>query len=326
MPRYGKRKTYRRKKRGKVYKKGIPRKALTGKADTKLEKMVVRLAKKEARALLVPLIYRQFFGWGTGDENGPVSFDFSQKGLPVPLEGGKWEMQTIPLRMTTAQGSSQSANGYRATDTVKIYGVTVGIRCEFQNFDQAANPGLESNALHWAVVGCRTKLNAYLRASDIPAPANQNAAVTPLNQRIVVLQDHRIRTQELLPLTPWGYSERLDNVEVPLGATAQPLAKNPYSAQGKYAWKKTFHRGIVRSRLIREDHAPNVKRFSKFIRFKKPLTMHYVTSDGTGSTILGPMKLFLCMRSEIPLNPMSGIDNEYLPKACGFYKVHYYDS
>lgn len=324
MPRkYAKRRFRRRRKKKKL---SVSRRKLADKKiNTLFEVRAKQIAAKEVRKALIPLVYRQFFAWGTGDENGPVSFDYSQKGTTIPLEGAKYEMQTIPLRTTSAGGATAPTNGFRSTDIVKIYGVTVGIRCEFQNFEQSVNPGLEHNALHWAVVGCRTKLNAYLRASDIPSPVLQNEPVLPLNQKIIVLQDHRIRTQELLPLTPWGYSERIDNVVVPVGASATELAKNPYSAMGHYSWKKTFHRGVVRSRLIKEENTPNVKRFSKFIRFKKPLTMHYVTGDGTGSTLNGPMKLFLCMRSEIPLNPMSGIDNEYLPKVCGFYKLHYYD-
>lgn len=327
---YGKRKyRYKRrryKRKGKVYKKGIPRRALTGKVDTKLEKMVVRLAKKETKKLLVPLVYRQFFSWGDGDASGPVSFDYSEKGTPVPLEGIKFEIQTIPLRTNYPTGATAPASGFRATNTIRVYGITVGLRVEFENFDQADNAGYEHNVLHWAIVGCKSKLNPYLASRNIPAPVDENVAVLPNDQRIIVLQDHRILARDLLPLTPWGYSERLDNVQVPVGSSSEPLAVNPYTAQGKYSYKKTFHRGKVSSRFKSLDSTPNVKRFTKYIKLKKPMLIHYVTRETPGDFVLSPMKIFLVLRSEIPLNPANNVGDNYLPTCCGFYKMHYYDS
>lgn len=332
MARYGRRRfrrrpRRRRRRRGKVYKKGIPRKALSGRIDTAIEKRMVTLAKKEVKKLLIPLVYRQFFAWGDGDNNGPVSFDYSEKGVPVPLEGMKFEIQAIPLRTSTALGANEETNGTRATNVVKIYGVTIGLRVEFENFDQSTNAGYERNTLHWAVVGWRSRLNPYLPQDQIPAPINMNTGTAPIQQRIIMLQEHRAMTHDLLPLTPWGYTERLDNFFISAAGTpASPLPTNQYSKQGKYIWKKTFHRGRVSSKFQDEDTTPNIKRFSKFIRFKRPLTMKYVVDDGTGQTVLSPMKLFLVMRSEIPLNPGNNVTNLYLPSACGFYKIHYYDS
>lgn len=326
MP-YGKRKYGKRyKKRGKTYKKGIPNKALHGKVDTVLERRMQSIAQKEARALLVPLVFRRFFGWGTGTSLGPVSFDYSDKGIPIPLEGFQLEMQQIPVRGSSVLGATNPANGTRGTNVIKIYAITVGIRVEFENFDQSQNPSYSGNSLHWAVVGCRTKLNAYMDSTQIPAPVDGTTPVLPLVQRTILLQDHRIRAGDLLPLTPWGYSERLDNVFEPLPQTAVPLNKNPYNSQGKYAWKKSFARGIVSSKYGTDIQAPKVKKFTKFIRLKKPLTMNYVQRAGLGGQINGPMKLFLVLRSQIPMNAMGGIDEEFLPKCCGFYKVHYYDS
>lgn len=318
-----KRRTTRRKGRKKVYKKGIPRKALHGKVDTKLEKMVVRLAKKEARKVRVSLIHRQFINFGNETE---PTFSYYDKGVPVTQAGITYKMLQIRQQPVNVQGPVTSLQGQRSGDQIIVHGITVGLRVEYQPYE--GDRLYESNPLHWAVVKWRNKLIPYLDPSQIPPPMPQDQQASPNNQTTVVMMDHRPTVDHLLPLKPWGYSTALDMVYVPINqGSAQPLAENYWNRMGANLRKGTIYRGIVPGRIPDADASPEVYKFTKFIRFKKPMTIKYPPASSTGQTIVGPWQMALVLRSQLPAVD-AGTTQQNIglsPKVCGFFKVHYYN-
>lgn len=285
-----------------------------------------QVAEKEAKALVVSKIHRRFFNY---DEQVAPTFDMAGIGAPVGLDGLIIPLYEIPradVSTLPPAGYTQDVVSLRLTNVIRITGFTVGIRSEWQAGNFPATD-YEFNNLHYAVVGWRSQLMPYTSAQDIPAPVTQNAAVLPANQRPIVLQDHQISVSKILPLKPWGYSALLDNRYVPTTTAPDTLAENLWESLGPYDKVRTLYRGVIRSGRLRGvgDRPPNIiRKVTKYIKLKRPITMKYVETDVSGETILGPWQYFLVMRSLVPY--MGGdepANSECIPNVSGFIKCHF---
>lgn len=319
-----------RRRRKRVYKKGVPSKAFRGRIDTKLEKMVVRLAKKEVAKGRVNLVHRTFFNWP--DEEPTFDYAVPDMGNEVDFDGQVLELSQIPLRNPTAGDLPVSLmNGTRASTVVKITGITVGLRVAWKRFAQDSNDTYEKNTLHFSVVKWRSRLNAYMAHQLIPDAISQNDivlinGVRAEGERGLLLFESGPKVKHLLPLTPWGYSSRLDNVDIPMpampppGVPNIPLPENLFVQAGAYSNHKTLWRSKCSSRYHDDDKGPNIQKITKFIRFKTPLKIDYSVTQTNGARILSPFKLFLVIRSQIP-----AVIPDYLPSVAGFFKLHYFE-
>lgn len=314
----------------------ITNKALGGKIDTALEKRMKKIAEDEVKEVLNPLVYRRFINWN-GTQNPSFTLDPSVMTNPeVDFDGQVFEMTQIPLRKTTAGTLQQDiqASGFRSTDTIKIHGITVGIRCVWDQFQQGQNAGYEKNHLHIGVFKWRSPLNMVEASQQIPGPINENAnvQVDGINSephRNILLFDQRPTASKLLELYPWGYSSRLDNpsFSIPGMGTggAIPLPENEFMKTGPYMNKKKLFRTKLSNTFKSGSDQPNVQQITKYIKLDKPMTIKYSFTQANGARIQSPDKLFLVLRSQI--RPRAG-DNpatKYYPKVFGFYKLHYYD-
>lgn len=251
-------------------------------------------------------------------------------------------MTRIPLRHPVAASiaTDAKASGYRSTDTVKVYGITVGMRATWPSLDTAgaeANDFYERNTLHVAVVKWRSPMNIVSAAANLPGPIDQDQIVSIDGQqagdhRTLLLFDRTPKPAHLLPITPWGYSSRLDNpstvIPAPGGAPAEPLPENEFQKLGPYQNKKTVWRTKMTNRFKNKSVTQaNIQRFTKYIKLKKPMVLKYSLTQTNGSRLQSPDKLFLCLRTEIPDADAGNFDAApYVPDVQGFYKLHYYDS
>lgn len=340
LSRFYRRRMYRRKgkgkPKGKVYKRGVPKKALTGPIDTALEKRMQKISKDTLKETLNPLVYRRFINWAYQDPTGtyPIpTFDYeANPGADVSFAGEVHEMSQIPLRLTqSAQVQTQIIqNGYRKGDQVKVYGISLGLRVIWDVFSSNQNDLYESNTLHFAIVKWRSPLNVVEASTGIPGPIKENSVVVVdgqqnAAQRAVLLFDQRPTVEHCLPLKPWGYSSRLDNpttVIPAMGAgNATPLPENTAQRLGPYSNHTTIYRGKLFNKFQAGNDQPRVQKFTKYIKLKKPMRIQYNITQSNGARVQTPDKLFLVMRSQIP-----NIANvPFEPKVCGFYKLHYYD-
>lgn len=316
----------RKQRRGGRRRKGYKARLRDKKINTAVERAAKRIAVRTVQENQVTKIFREFFNY-PGLNNEPT-FDYSNVGAPVDLDGLLIPLTVIPrATISTVPGQAGFARDYaglRTTNLIKIKGFSFGIRAEWRALD-AASANYSHNDLHYAVVGWRSPLNQYLGYGNIPGPVDQNQAVLPVNQREVVLQNHKPQVPHLLPLKPWGYSQILDNEAVPITGAAQPLAQSFYTQMGPDVRKKTFHRGVIRSGLFKsetEGSANTIRKRTKYIKLKKPITMKYVATDPTGERTLGPWQFFLVLRSMYP-DGIDVADDEGIPEVCGFIKTHF---
>lgn len=312
----------------------VSNKALYGKIDTALERRMKKIAEDEVKEQLVPLVYRQFINWnGTQDPSFVLGVD-AGIGAPVNFEGQIFEMTQIPLRTTQSAQIQQQilASGFRGTDTIKVHGITIGIRCVWDQFTQPANQGYERNHLHIGVYKWRSPLNMVESSTNVPGPINENSVVVvdgvqSPQQRNILLFNHKPTAENLLDLYPWGYSQRLDNpskVIPAMGAgAAVPITENEYMKTGAYQNKKKIFRTKLTNRYNAGNEEPNVQQFTKYIKLKNPMTIKYNLTQSNGARIQSPDKLFLVLRSHI--KPAAGDTAPYRPIVSGFYKLHYYD-
>lgn len=311
-----KRRTFRRKRRSRESK------LRDKKINTLFEKRAKEIAEKEAKKLVVHKVFRQYFNY----VDQLPKFNMHDVGAPVSLEGvlmpmhqiRRAQISTIPTTGFTTDMMSQ-----RETNLIKITGFTIGLRAEWSrsNFDEA---DYEYNDLHYAVVAWRSALNPYLAPQNIPGPTDQNEMVNPIDQKTITLIDHRPVVSKLLPLKPWGYSAKLDNIYLPVTNAATPLPENWYQTLGPNERKKTIFRGVIKSGQLRgvgSRGANQIKTHTKYIKLKKPITIKYVEDDPSGLKTLGPWQYYFVFRSLIPT---TAVENQMcLPLVSGFYKVHF---
>lgn len=328
MPR-GKFKRYKRKykKKGKVYKRGIPRKALTGPTDTMLERAMERIANKVVNSNLVRLVDRNYY-FGTVDRD----FNLFSGGHPIDFKGvvkqiaeiDKQDLDMIlnnpdhdgdedqkndeqDLDGVTQGMSRQVHHGRRLTDMVLIDGVTVMLKIY-----QEPMPGTlpsEPNVAHssWfqrSVNGALTRqwpedIVLKFRVVQLFFPAAQEDGQNILDKPSIA---------ELLPLRTWGYDSKLDTVEY-----------------NEYKWSKK--RVLLDETIRYKINSTNTdKTITKRVFFRKPLLQKFLPADQNGQQAT-TFKLFFCARSNIPqTSGTQGISYDiFKPKIHVCIKTHYHE-
>lgn len=315
--RFGKRK----RTKGKIYKNGIPKKAFYGRADTLLEKVIVRLAKKEINKNRVNLIDRNYYygqfdpvtNFFTGGrrifysgeilglariDKQDINFVANQPDAdPMEASGPRQELDGDGAQQG---GITSTEHGRRKGDMVKIKGFTVGLKAWLDRmpfdpdsdwFQTAANGSFvrtlpETIILRWRIV----------MVTDAQAPVDPAIQVHPT-------------AVELLPLHSFGYSSSLDDIE----KNATLLIKKRTLAKGSMSFN-------VRDQINKD------KTMQRYFKMKTAITQKYLPADQNGRQSVSH-RFYWVIRSNVP--HMAGTQNidysQFAPRVHVCLKTHYYE-
>lgn len=295
-----KRKPRRRRRRRRKGKSSVGKKLLSDArrrgTNSKLEKAVKLIAKKEALKLLPPnLVFRRFIladydaglnemtnytgiGWdGTVIALAQIPMTDMQTtsvaALPAQVADGALRPNpTYPYGVNVIAPFVTGIDGYRSGRKVVIKNIAFGLRAR-HSAQGAAIPRYEHCFLKWAVV----------TTSD---DAQSGVAWEPQPERIL-----RMRT--------FGYSSRLD-IDSALDTSLFKF--------------KTIMRGTIKLDYKVEDVVETQREYFR----KVNIPIEYDETDAYGQQVISRRKLFLVLRSNIPQ-----ADNGYHPQVGGYFKLGY---
>lgn len=325
MP-YARRGRRKRKPKGRVYKTGIPRKALSGAIDTAIERRQAEITRKILAESQVKLIDRNYF-YGAFD---PVT-NFFQGGRRIFYDGVVQQLARIdkmdinmvanapdadameasgPRQEVDADGAQQGAttttlHGKRQSDLIKITGFTCSVKAfldRFPTLDTAQNPNAAQAWFARSAAGCyvRPLLETIILRWRIVQVTDNQAAVDP------AIQNHPSAI-ELLPLHSFGYSASLDNAEKLL----TQLVKSRTLLKGSMSFNVTPDGN--------KDKTANM-----YVKLKKPITMKYLPADQNGQQSVDK-RFYFVARSNVP--HMAGTQNvdfcQFAPRVHLCLKTHY---
>lgn len=340
----------------KVYKRGIPAKALSGAVDTALEKRMRAIAKKEDAKNIVHLIDRKYlFGscskvtnaWRDGrriffdgevDEialidkvdvnqvlNAPMAVDAEEAPLRQQLDGDGANQGMI----------TKTIHGRRMTDLIKIDGFSVAMKVfqdripnEFQHDSAYAHNNSPNYAGQeaWHQWFLRGANGAYVR--QLPETVVLKWALVQVTDETAKYSNDQVASTEyiaenFIPFRPFGYSRALDHDE----ADKQQFIK-----------KKTLMRGECTLTLRGEVNKE--KLIKRFVRFKNPIKVQYQPEDQNGDQALSK-RFFFAVRTNLPIkrefndaqgNPHTGHEDyqpldysPFAPKLMACVKTHYHE-
>lgn len=296
MPRrYGKRK--RRNKRKAVTLSA--RQARTKRYDSRIEKVIARVARQEDAKQKQKLIYRQYlfgpYDLFTNVFGGGLTLDFD--GVVAPLAQIQLldndAMPTIQPPVNPLQNPSTwvdpganvvapagPADGFRRADWITIHGISLNVRAVNKALSQVQTPRYEFAEVHYRII------LAIWEDSTLPdAKPNMN------NFGCFVKR--------------FGYSPKLDDVAVALS--------QDYKTKTIFKSSFKLRCNTLNTDVVTRNHYIDLS--------AKPLRIEYDNGDQNGRTIMR-WKPFLVMQSQIP----TGVATEvYKPIVHACTKLHYYD-
>lgn len=291
---------FRRRRRRRKGKSSVGKKLLSDArrrgTNSKLEKAVKLIAKKEALKLLPPnLVFRRFIladysqalnemsnyttvGWdGTVIALGQIPITDMQTTSVAAIPAQVFDAAlrpnpTYPYGVNVIAPLVTGLDGYRSGVSVMIKNIAIGLRAR-HSAQGATIPRYEHCFLKWAVVTTQDD-------------AQSGIAWEPQPERIL-----RMRT--------FGYSSRLD-VDV-----------TNETSRFKF---KVLMKGTIKLNYKAEDVVE-----TQIQRFRKTnIRLEYDQTDAYGQQVIGTNKLFLVLRSNIPQ-----ADNAYHPQVGGYFKLGY---
>lgn len=293
--RYKKRKAPSRK--GKVLKLSN-RQAKTKAYDSRIEKVIARVARQEVQKGALKLVYRQYlfgpydistntFTLGTrchfsGHVQALARIQKSDGATAVRVIAGAQPYQTPATWVdpgTNVIAPITGMDGFRMGDWIKIHGFSLSLRLQ-QDKVAMALPDYEHAYVYWKI--CST----YYVGSDATDAAPD--------------------AEDLLTLPRFGFTSKLDSTLV-----TDKLEKKT----------RTHARGKIKMRI--SSLQTNVAFMNRYIDLSnKPLKVEYAALDQNGANVIR-FKPFLVIRCSIP-NTVAGQPYQPLLHACT--KVHYVDS
>lgn len=329
MPRkngYKKRK-YKRSYSKKTKKAYIPAKALYGAVDTALENRIVALAKAEVQKNIVRLVDRNYyfgtvnrdFNMFTGgrlldyagivkqigevdkaDFSSPINVpdvdpDEDQKNMELDADGAMQLMENTPH------------HGRRLTDMILIDGVTIKIRL-FQEPMLGVLPSIEN--LQFQAWFQRNVDGSLLRQwpEEVLFKYRLVQLYFPEAQETGQSVIDKPSIDELLPMSTWGYTSKLDNLEYNLP---------------KWTKKRILMDGSFQYKI----GSTNIdKTITKHVSFSKPLLQKFLPADQNGQQAT-TWKLYLCLRCNIPSHGQGQPINyaPFKPRIHMVVKTHYHE-
>lgn len=308
-----------RKPRGKIYKKGIPRKALTGAVDSALERRMQELAQKEIKKSIVHLVDRNYY-FGTRDPDSNsytggrriyysghseqiAEIDKADIDMPANLPDvepdamqhqGSNPAQDVGYAEADGGGGLQGQitkthHGTRFSDVIKISGFKVSLRIAFDRLPtlEYVAPPQGQNAPPATAWWQRDPTSgAYIRS--LPETIVFKWAIVQVfdNQASVnpTLQG-RPDIETMLAFKPWGYDSRLD-----------------VNMRNNELWSKirTIGSGSVSYNLnSQRGKDMTVEKYYKAGYKGRPLTVDYLPTDQNGQQLVSSRFFFVC-RSNVP--------------------------
>lgn len=297
--RYGRRR--RRKKGRKSTVLTISRRAArTAAFDSKVERIMARVARKVHNEEEVTLISREFL-FGNHDPathawTGGIALDYEGTVIPlgnIPLADinisasqtttdipETMDDESAPAGVGIAHGSiTVTKHGRRSSDFVKLKGFSFFLRAMVSRRLEATVPPLDSVVVRWRLVSVRGE-DAFVQGWE---PA----------------------IEQVLPWRADGYSAALDKDEQQETADLRVriLAKG---------------RMFLRYTTLKTD----LKEKTWYRKFKKPVLVKYKPGDQGGETKEN-VGIFLVMRASIPTN---GVYDELRPRCQAVSKLFYTDN
>lgn len=327
----------RRKPKGKVYKKGLPKRALSGAIDTAIEKRMRTIARKEAQASLVHLVDRNYY-WGNYDNvtncftggrriyyDGAMQeiFVLDKADINQPLNAPDADPQEQPdQKENDVDGSTQgmlteTIHGRRLTDVVKLSGVNMSLKvfvdripdeyAHMSAFNQNNNPDYvgESAWHQWFLREANGEYNRILPETvrveyGIYQVFDETAPDSGAIAPVVV---------DLMPRKRWGFSSRLDD------ADQQPSLwkKKKALIKGKFTYQ-------LRASVQRD------KTINRYVRFPKPITVKFLPADQNGRQKT-TSRFFFVIRTNIPHQTVQQTLDfaPFAPRCQLLIKSHYYE-
>lgn len=327
-------------KKGKVYKRGIPRKALSGRIDTAIEKRMQVIARKEAQANIVKLIDRNFY-FGSCDHTTNHWRDLSlrlkfdgivQEILKIDkldinqvLNAPDIDMSEPPeQKEQDADGSNQGMttathHGKRLGDTIKVTGLSLAMKLfadrtpdEYSHmtaYNANNNPDYvgESAYHQWFTRQANGEYDRYLPETvtvdyGFYQVWDESAPANPTIRPTPSVD-------QLLTKRPWGYSAALDDFS---------------NQQSAWTKKKCLMKGSLSYQLRASVNRD--KTIKRFVRFKTPKTVKFLPEDQNGEQKM-TSRFFFCARSNIPQTTGTQVldYSPFAPRVALCIKSHYID-
>lgn len=291
-------------KKGKGYRKRkvltlSNRQASTKAYDSRIEKVMARVARQEDKKNQIRLQYRQYlfgpYNMATNVFTGstPVHYTGVIQALArIQKLDNSTAVAQVPIAQpfqTPATFVNPGANviapvtprdGFRIGELIRVHGISFNMRvwAKYLYPPIAPGPTYESCMVYWKIVACVYEGSEFA-----------NSAPTP---------------EEMLSIPRFGYSAQLDS-EADL--------------QSSMMRKKTLMQGKVRMSL--SETRADVKFVNRYLDLSaKPLKIEYLLADQIGCEVL-KWKPFLVIRSDIPdALPI------YQPGVQCCVKLHYTDA
>lgn len=274
------------------------RQARTKKYDSRIEKVIARVARQEVLKNVMKLVYRQFlfgtydmatnvFGPGTrvhytGHIQSLARIQKLDNSTMTTIAPSPQPYQTPSTYLnpgTNVIAPSTSMNGFRVGDWVKCHGISINLRLKTDEILLVA-PEYEHCYVYWACVAC-----------IYPGSDATDAKPDP---------------EDVLSIPRWGFSRKIDSTQV-----TDKLEKKT----------RTIAKGKVKIPLSSLNC--NIAFVNRYIDLSKnPLKVEYGTLDQNGAnrTRWSP---FFVIRSNIP-NAAAYVT--YQPTVHAVTKFHYVDS
>lgn len=269
--------------------------------DSRVEKIMARVARQEDAKNQIRLIYRQYLfgGFNVATNIFTAGTLLHSNGFVVPLARvQKLDIATVgstgnfpaPFQTPTTwvtPGPNVLApingrDGFRLGDWIKIHGISLSmrIRASLLNLTTVPIPLYEHVHVYW-------KLCAALYEGQEVANAKPDA-------------------EDLLKIPRFGYSSKLDTAQAMLTETKRV---------------KTFASGHIKMQV--KSQRPEVMFMNKYVSLSKnPLKVEYEAFDQNGVSCLR-WKPYFVIRSQIPDNP-AYLSYQPLINVCT--KIHYIDT
>lgn len=312
-----------KRKRGRVYKRGIPKKALYGAVDTALEKRMQSIAKKEVESQIVHLVQRKYlFGsqsrvtnkWHDGrriffdgavDEICQIPKADIDQVLNAPL--GNDPEEAPQRQMVDDDGANQgmtvkTSHGKRIGDIVKVTGFSVDLKVfqdripnEFQHdsmYAQNNSPNYEGqNAWHqWFLRNANGAFDKQLMETVVLKWALVQVSDETAKLMQGQVPEKEYTAENFIPIRPFGYSAALDHTE---------------KDKTQFLKKKTIMKGEC-TLTLRPD-TNKEKTIKQYIKLKRPIKLEYEPADQRGDQSLAK-RYFFAVRTNVP------IKNETVPE------------
>lgn len=329
----------RRKAKGRVYKKGLPRKALSGAVDTAIERRMVALAKAEVRKNQINLIDRNYYlgscdpltnKW-THTQNSRIFFNgaiiqvckIDRQDITMvlnnpdpadPLEAPPMEQDNDGVQ----QGQMiHTMHGRRVGDTVNINAFSYSLKVfadrtpNEHDYPAPGTPGQTPNSIGlaaWHQMFLRDATGEYV--NYLPETITLEYAIVQVFDEDAAVAPPLAQTptiQQLLPKFPWGYSSKLDDQ----WKNEQLFLKKRVLDKGQLTFQS-------RADLNRD------KTIRRYVKLKNSLKLKYLPADQNGVQLVSS-RIFFVLRSNIPQRALTQLIDysPFAPKCALVFKTHY---